>query len=65
MILRLYIVLVALLLALCGGMYIFTRNRRYLEFARQTVRFTVMLLLVFVLLFVLERYVLVGWLAAL
>ena len=65
LILRLYIVLVALLLALCGGMYIFTRNRRYLEFARQTVRFTVMLLLVFVLLFVLERYVLVGWLAAL
>jgi hypothetical protein len=54
-----------LLLVLCGGMYIFTRNRRYLEFARQTVRFTVLLLLVFALLFVLERYVLVGWLAAL
>jgi hypothetical protein len=65
LILRLYIVLVTLLLVLCGGMYIFTRNRRYLEFAWQMVRFTVLLLLVFALLFVLERYVLVGWLAAL
>jgi len=54
-----------LLLVLSGGMYIFTRNRRYLEFAWQTVRFTVLLLLVIALLFVLERYVLVGWLAAL
>lgn len=65
LILRLYIVLVTLLLVLSGGMYIFTRNRRYLEFAWQTVRFTVLLLLVIALLFVLERYVLVGWLAAL
>jgi hypothetical protein len=65
LILRLYIVIVALLLVLSGGMYFFTRNRRYLEFARQTMRFTVMLLLVFALLLVLERFVLVGWLAAL
>jgi hypothetical protein len=65
LILRLYIVLVTLLLVLSGGMYIFTRNRRYLEFAWQTVRFTVLMLLVFALLFVLERYVLVGWLAVL
>lgn len=65
LILRLIILLVALLLVLNGGMYIFTRNRRYLEFAWQTLRFTVLLLLVFALLFVLERYVLVGWLAAL
>lgn len=63
LILRLYIVIVTLLLVLSGGMYIFTRNRRYLEFARQTVRFSILLLLVFALLFVLERYVLVGWLA--
>ena len=65
LILRLYIVLATLLLVLSGGMYIFTRNRRYLEFAWQTVRFTVLLLLVFALLFLLERYVLVGWLAIL
>jgi len=65
LILRLIIVLVALLLVLSVGMYIFTRDRRYLEFARQTVRFTVLLLLVFALLFLLERYVLVGWLGIL
>lgn len=65
LILRLYIVLVTLLLVLSGGMYIFTRNRRYLEFAWQTVRFTVLLLLVFGLLYLLERFVLVGWLAIL
>jgi hypothetical protein len=53
--------LVALLLVLSGGMYIFTRNRRYLRFAWQTVRFTLLLLLVFGLLFLLERYVLVAW----
>jgi hypothetical protein len=62
LILRLYIVLMALLLVLCGGMFVFTRNRRYLQFAWQAVRFTVLLLLVFALLYVLERYVLVGWL---
>ena len=61
LILRLSLILVALLLVLSGGMYIFTRDRRYLEFIRQTIRFTVLLLLVFVLLLVLERYVLVGW----
>ncbi len=65
MILRLYIVLVTLVLVLSGGMYIFTHNRRYLEFAWQTVRFTVLLVLVFGLLYLLERYVLVGWLAIL
>jgi hypothetical protein len=64
LILRLFIVLVTLLLVLSAGMYLFTRNRRYIEFARQTVRFSILLLLVFALLFVLERYVLVGWLAA-
>jgi hypothetical protein len=61
LILRLFIVLVALLLVLSGGMYIITRNRRYLEFAWQTLRFAGLLLLVFALLFLLERYVLVGW----
>ncbi|HEU0282936.1 MAG TPA: hypothetical protein VFQ99_04070 [Gallionella sp.] len=61
LILRLFLVLVTLLLVLSGGMYVFTRNRRYLKFAWQTLRFTVMLLLLFGVLFVLERYVLVGW----
>lgn len=61
LILRLFLLLVILLLVLSGGMYIFTRNRRYLKFAWQTMRFTILLLLVFGLLFVLERYVLVAW----
>lgn len=61
LILRLFFVLVILLLVLSGGMYIFTRNRRYLRFAWQTVRFAVLVLLVSGLLFVLERYVLTGW----
>jgi len=65
LILRLYVVLMALLLVLCGGMFIFTRNRRYLEFAWQALRFTVLLLLVLALLYLLERYVLVGWLGIL
>jgi Na+-driven multidrug efflux pump len=61
LVIRLLIVILALFLMLSGGMYIFTRNRRYLEVARQTLRFAVLLLLVFALLFVLERYVLTGW----
>jgi len=61
LIMRLFLVMVTLLLVLSVGMYIFTRNRRYLKFALKTVRFTVLLLLVFGLLFVLERYVLVAW----
>ena len=60
-ILRLFLVLVVLLLVLSGGMYIFTRDRRYLRLAWQIVRFSVFLLLVLALLFVLERYVLMGW----
>lgn len=61
LILRFFLLSVTLLLVLSGGMYIFTRDRRYLKFAWQTLRFTVLLLLVFGLLFVLERYVLVAW----
>lgn len=61
LILRFFLLSVALLLVLSGGMYIFTRDRRYLKFAWQTLRFTILLLLVFGLLFVLERYVLVAW----
>lgn len=61
LILRLLLILVTLLLVLSGGMYIFTRNRRYLKFAWQTVRFTTLLLLLFAVLFALERYVLAGW----
>lgn len=61
LILRLFLVLFALLLVLSGGLYLFTREPRYLKFAWQSVRFAVILLLVFGLLFLLERYVLIGW----
>ncbi len=60
MILRLFIILSTLAIIMSGVMYIFTRNRRYLKFAGQIVRFVVYLLLVFGLLYVLERYVLTG-----
>lgn len=61
LILRLFFILVILLVVLCGGMYLFTRDRRYLRFAWQVLRFAVLVLLVFGLLFLLERYVLTGW----
>jgi len=61
LILRLFILLVALLLILSSGMYVFTRNPRYLKFIGKVVRFVIIALLVFGLLFVLERYVLIGW----
>ncbi len=65
LILRIFIVLVALLLVMSGGMYIFTRNRRYLDFAWKALRFVALLLSAFAVLFVLERYVLAGWLTLL
>jgi len=61
LILRLFFFLVVLLLVLGMGMYVFTRDRRYLEFVRKTLRFTLLVLAVFVLLYVLEHFVLVGW----
>lgn len=61
LILRLFFFLMILLLVLGGGMYVFTRNRRYLDFVRKALQFSLMVLLVFVLLYVLERYVLTGW----
>lgn len=59
--LRLLLILAALLIVLSGGLYLFTRDARYLRFAWQIVRFIVVMLLVFGVLFVLERYVLIGW----
>ncbi len=61
LIMRLILVLAVLLILLSVAMYVFTRNRRYLAFAWQVIRVTVLLLSVFALLFLLERYVLTGW----
>lgn len=59
--LRLVLILAALAIALSVGLYLFTRDARYLGFARQAARFVIFLLLLFGVLYVLERYVLVGW----
>ena len=61
MIWRLILVLLTLLLIFNVVMYVFTRNPRYLKFAKQLVSFAALFLLVFGLLFVLERYVLSAW----
>ncbi|MDQ1362941.1 MAG: hypothetical protein QG652_801 [Pseudomonadota bacterium] len=61
LILRLLFVLSALAIVLSGGLYLFTNNRRYLDYAWQIARFVLFAFLVFALLFILERYVLIGW----
>jgi len=61
LILRIFLILVALFLVLNGGMYLYTRNPRYLRIANQTIRLTIYLVLLFALLYLLERYALVGW----
>jgi hypothetical protein len=53
--------LAALFIVFAGGAYILTRNRRYLSLAWQTARFVIFMLLLFAVLFLLERYVLTGW----
>ncbi|HUX90937.1 MAG TPA: hypothetical protein VMV48_09645 [Gallionellaceae bacterium] len=61
LILRLLFILSALAIVLLGGMYLFTQNRRYLNLAWQIARFVVFALLTFTVLFILERYVRIGW----
>lgn len=54
-------ILSALAIVLSGGMYIFTNNRRYLNLAWQIARFVLFAFMIFAVLFILERYVLIGW----
>jgi hypothetical protein len=61
LILRLLFFLSAFAIILTGGMYVFTQNRRYLGLAWQIARFVGFVALIFAALFVLERYVLIGW----
>jgi len=61
LILRLLFILSALAIVLSGGLYLFTNNRRYLMLAGKIARFVLFALLIFALLFILERYVLIGW----
>ena len=59
--LRLLLILTAISLALTFGMYVLTNDRRYLGYGRQILRFVVFTLLILAALYLLERYVLVGW----
>lgn len=61
LILRLLLIFTVISLVACIGMYLYTRNRRYLRLAKEIVRFVIFLLLIFGALYLLERYVLVGW----
>ena len=61
LILRLLLIFAALSIVLSGAMYVLTRNPRYKNIAWQIVRLVIFLLLIFALLYLLERYVLVGW----
>ncbi len=59
--LRLLLVLTAISLALIFGLYVLTQDRRYLNLGRRVLRFVVFALLILGALYLLERYVLVGW----
>jgi cytochrome b subunit of formate dehydrogenase len=61
LILRLFIVIVLLLLVVSGVVCLFTRDSRYLRFSWQVIRFSALLLAMFGLLYLLERYALVAW----
>lgn len=61
LLLRLLFMLSALAIVLSAGMYFFTNNRRYLSFAWKIARFVLFASLIFALLYILERYVLIGW----
>lgn len=61
LILRFVMIFSALLIVLSGGVYIFSRRGTYLRFAWQVLRFDLVLLVVFGVMYLLERYVLTGW----
>lgn len=58
-VLRLFGILVVITLAGAVVFYLFTRNRRYLDFAWRVLQFAFVFLLVFMAIYVLERLVLV------
>jgi hypothetical protein len=59
LVLRLMGILVLITIVGSIGLYLFTRNRRYLAFAWRVFQFAFVFLLVFLALYVLERLVLV------
>lgn len=61
MLIRLALLISVLLIVSSAVMFLLTRDPRYSRFAWQVVRFMFYTLLVFVALFLLERYGLVAW----
>lgn len=61
MLIRLALLLSALLIVTSFATYLFTRDVRYLRFAWQVVRFMLIVVLVFGVLYLLERYGLAAW----
>lgn len=61
MLIRFLFVVVALLIAVSGALYLITHNVRYLNFAWSVVRFLFLAGTILLVLLVLERYALVGW----
>ncbi|PIU16950.1 MAG: hypothetical protein COT19_03400 [Gallionellales bacterium CG08_land_8_20_14_0_20_59_87] len=61
MLIRLILLLSALFMAAAVGAYLLSRDARYLKWAVQVAQFVLFLLLVFGVLFLLERYGLVAW----
>jgi hypothetical protein len=58
-IVRLLIFLALAAVGVAGVLYLFTRNRSYLVFAGQLLKFTFIFLIIFAVLFVLERFILI------
>jgi hypothetical protein len=63
MLIRLVFLLSILLISASTVMFLFTRDPRYTRFAGQVVRFLVYVLLVFSVLYLLERFGLAAWIA--
>ncbi len=61
MVIRLILLLSALFIAAAVGAYLFSRDARYLKWAVQVARFIVFVLLVFGVVYLLERFGLSAW----
>jgi hypothetical protein len=51
----------AISIVIFSGLYLFTKNRHYLNIAWKIARFVLFTFLIFAALFILERYALIGW----
>jgi intracellular septation protein A len=60
LILRILLILSALAIVISGSLYLFTKNRRYLNLAWKITRIVLVAAILVGLFYVLERYVLIG-----